>query len=198
MCYFLWSKYCSQLRICALLRYGLCWQGSADAIFMTFSPLQCVRSARRTSLSLISIAIQMLTFKATSHTGLGAGLQISEGTGWTAEAEEVDDREARRSAYVLRRRLGNPAKLSLTSTSHPPLSLLNELPEDSAGKASGFSRLLESRVVPSPPSGVCVCLLTHSWTPPCPRPWVNSLLPVRPFLSASSPVLAMIQFRHHR
>lgn len=110
------SKYCSQLRICALLRYGLCWQGSADTIFMTFTPLQCIRFACRISLSLISIAIQMLTFKATSYTGLGAGLQISEGMECTAEVEEVDDGEARRSAYVLHR-LGNPANLSLTSTS---------------------------------------------------------------------------------
>lgn len=91
------SKYCFRLRICVLLRYGLLWQGSADAISMTFTPLQCVRSARRISLSLISIAIQMLTFKATSHTGLGAGLQISEGMEWTAEVEEVDDGEAKRS-----------------------------------------------------------------------------------------------------
>lgn len=57
-----------------LLRYGLCWRGLADAIFMTFTPLQCAPSARRISPSLISIAIQMLTFKATSRSGRGGRL----------------------------------------------------------------------------------------------------------------------------
>lgn len=54
---------------------------------MTFTPLQCIPSARSISLSLISIAIQMLTFKVTSHTGRGAGLQISEGVEGTGEVK---------------------------------------------------------------------------------------------------------------
>lgn len=193
-------------------RYGLCWQGSADAIFMTFTPLQCTFSAHCISPSLISIAIQMLTFKATSHTGHGAGLQISGGVEWTAEVKEVEDGEAGRSAYVLRRRLGNPANLSLTSTSPTLLLLLlhllllpllllhphlpNELPRTPVAKESGFSRLLESRAVPPLPFCARIC-----WPilglPPRPHPWVNHLLPIRPFLSAFSPVLVMIQFWHH-
>lgn len=121
------SKYCSQLRICAFseiqaLLAGVCRRYLYD---IHSSP---AFSVRRNSPSLISIAIQMLTFKATSHTGRGAGLQISEGVEWTAEVKEVDDGEAGRSAYVLRRRLGNPAHLSLTYTSPTHLLLLLPLP----------------------------------------------------------------------
>lgn len=55
--------------------------------------------------------------------------------------KEVDDGEAGRSVYVLQRRLGNPANLSLTSTSPTLLLLLliphplNELPRTQAARS---------------------------------------------------------------
>ena len=83
-----------------------CYQGSqpsSDSIFMTFTSVLCClalpRSASRTpplsiSSSLISIAIQMLTFKATSHADWladwladKAGGAGGQGTGGDRETE---------------------------------------------------------------------------------------------------------------
>ncbi len=158
---------------------------------MTFTPLlrflslSLLRSLS-ISPSLISITIQMLTFKATSHADWL--------TGWLADkvGDEKTDEELRmiekdgEESSLLTKKIGKPSSplRYLPTPFVPPVNEFTHEPR----RESDFSRSQESWTIPS-----SFCVFVHSFTSAHTHFYVYCL-PVHPFCSCLSLSLCGLQY----